>query len=149
MKALLSGLGAVILACGCSAEAGDVSGYTIDFPSAAAAVAADRVLIAAYLDEGEDTCFRLVQQRRGSGALPEGAAASAVTSPCELATEPARAGLPLAADRYALFAVAMQGDRDLLVGCTVVSRAAAAPPRVQLTPVRPAEPLVATPCANS
>ena len=116
-------------------EAGPrASGYTLTFPSTAAAVATESVRVLAFdaTDPGS-TCSALIQKQKSTIDLPTPLATSTPLSPCDLEKDTsgdAGGALTIPYGNVAVLAIASRGGKDFLLGCTTQTVDGASPPVV-------------------
>jgi hypothetical protein len=94
-------------------------GFSVDFPSVAAAVAAETLQVQAFEVTGERLCQKLLELRKSGQDMPLVAAQTPPLRPCQFASakdEATRIELPLD-KRFAFLAVAQRGKEDLMLGC--------------------------------
>ncbi|HEU4409303.1 MAG TPA: hypothetical protein VFS43_28855 [Polyangiaceae bacterium] len=102
-------------ACGEGDDAAPVA-YALDFPSTAAAVAADSVKVYVFSPAGND-CATLIQARRARSLLPAALGETRALAPCDLLAS-GGGEVSVGAGDAILFGVAQRQGEDFLVGCT-------------------------------
>jgi hypothetical protein len=92
--------------------------YAVDFPSAAAAIAADTVLLYVFPSTDESDCLTLADARTHGKDLP--AASQQTSAPvCALHSQNANADISVSFGDVAILAVAQRNQKDFLIGCTI------------------------------
>lgn len=90
-------------------------GYSIEFPSKQAAIAAESLKV--YVFASDQDCLTLIQTRRGGGQLPAALAETPAAPVCDYLSGAAGGDIELAAGDYVVFAVAQRENQDFLLGC--------------------------------
>ena len=124
---------ALVLACGSGTtttnvvpeyvEAGTrTSGYTITFPSTAAAVATESVQVFVFdTTDPANTCAQLIVKRKSNVDLPQALASSPSLTPCALEQDvdgSAGGAVTIPFGPVAVLVVATREGKDFLLGCT-------------------------------
>lgn len=112
----------LLLAAACAACAEDKTetvdgglGYSIEFPSKQAAIAAESLKV--YVYGADQDCVSLIQTRRSGGQLPPAVAETPAAPLCDFLAGTAGRDIELAAGQYVVFAVAERENQDFLLGC--------------------------------
>ena len=115
--------GALALAAlpGCSSSGDPSSGsYVVTFPSTAAAVATDSVVVLVFdvpVQQLGTFCQDVVRKRRNKEDLPRAIAETAQITPCDL--NGGKGPLSVSYGTRAVLAVGSRGGQDFLIGCAV------------------------------
>ena len=108
-----------VVGCGGSGDPSSGS-YIVTFPSTAAAVATDSVVVLVFEVPGPQLgtfCQDVVRKRRNKEDLPHPLAESAPVSPCDL--NAGRAPLTVSYGTRAVLAVGTRAGADFLIGCAI------------------------------
>jgi hypothetical protein len=108
-------LALAVAACGDGDDAAPVA-YVLDFPSTAAAVAADSVKIYVFSPQDND-CATLIQARRADSLLPASLGETRAISPCDLLSA-GGGDVTVGVGDVVLLGVAQRQGEDFLIGCT-------------------------------
>ena len=90
-------------------------GYSIEFPSKQAAIAAESLKVLVF--GGEQDCLTLIQGRKSGTPLPAALAETPAAPVCDYLSGSVGGDIELPAGDYVVFAIAQRGNQDFLLGC--------------------------------
>ena len=154
MSTLLRRVVSVAAVCGliaCSAASPTTSTYALQFPSTAAAIATDRMLVQVFEAKDENACATLLSARRSGQPNTTAPIAEASVKLCSAFAGTGIKALDVGYGRRAFLVLGLRAREplDFLIGCTVDYVASDSPPvSVYLNLVNPDTKVPATDCPS-